>query len=191
MQVTPVSSYSGAQDLWDWTTNVADGVGIFNGKLPIPDTYPATIKQAGVFQNAYVQLNTVRKANGLKPVTPNVPLFSRGAPGGDWSGGWNDTTIHQYERDVIQGYNGYCDSTSQYGTLWHQYQLLTTDGNQESPPQITVNETTLVGSVQWTWIPTRNRPNHCGNKQYAVDPAYVDEVLAQDPTCGTGANSCQ
>jgi hypothetical protein len=191
MQVTPVSSYSGAQDLWDWTTNVADGVGVFNSKLPIPDTYPGTIKQASVFQNAYVQLNTTRKANGLKPVTPNVPLFSRGAPGGDWSGGWNDTTIHQYERDVIQGYNGYCDSTSQYGTLWHQYQLLTTDGNQESPPQITVNESTLVGSVQWTWIPTGNRPDHCGNKQYAVDPAYVDKVLAQDPTCQTGANSCQ
>ena len=199
LQVTPVDSYSGAQDLWDWTTNVADGVGIFNAKKSLsnpygPDSYPTIISQTGVFQSAFTQLNIVRKANQLKPVTPYVPPFTRGAAGGDWSSAWgsSDKTGHQFERDVIQAYNGYCDSTSQYGTQWHQYQLQTVgNGNQENPPQITVNENTLVGAVSWVWIPNGNRPDTCGTRQYRTDTAYVDKVLNQDPTCGTGVNSCQ
>ena len=153
MQITPASF----ADVWNWQTNILDGVAKFNTALKVAATYPTTIQTFPQFTTAVKAYNAARVAQGLPALkSVVVPLWSS-----DPTQGATDRVL-----DAIRCYNGAGGTDSIGVPILHEFQLATTSSGLLD---LTVNSSTLVGTAKWVEVPVKDR--HSG------DPNYVQDVL--------------
>ena len=155
MQVTKSSPV--ITDVWNWQTNVLDGVATFNDKLRIASTYPTTIQSYPQFTAAVKAYNASRIALGQPPLkSVVVPLWS------------SDPTERANDRvlDAIRCYNGAAGTDSIGTPILHEFELATTSSGLLD---LTVNGSTLVGTAKWVRVDWQTR--------IAGMPNYVNAVL--------------
>jgi hypothetical protein len=152
MQVT--RSLPVLAEVWDWRANVRAGVAIFSDKLRIAQTYSTSYDERKQFEKAVKEFNKARhKAKKGKPddITITVP---------EW-------TADQKVLVAIRAYNGAAGTDSLGVNILHEYELKVTASGLLD---VTVDETTKTGTVQWVRVPIDRRS--------VGEPNYVELLLA-------------
>ncbi|HEX4966359.1 MAG TPA: DNRLRE domain-containing protein [Thermoanaerobaculia bacterium] len=173
-------------DHFNWKTNVADSLGVLQGKAVFVDAYPQVLMGGSKTPNPGVptntallalfnSFNTCRRNNRLAPLTR---LFIPDLP----KGGFGDSPGF-YEQDLLRAYNGLC-GPAYLGHSRHEFQL-------EQDPLcglvLTVDEQTHTGTTNWVRVdPTTRCTGGCPSG--ARD--YVTKVLSFGlPNCSHPAFS--
>ena len=148
--------------MWNWTTNVAGGIQVFNQKVAAARNYPNQVRNSTGFKNLVTAFNQNRTAHGLPTVQVTLPAFT--------SGDFN-SNLQQLELDSIRGFNGW-GGTDAFGFPLHEFRV-----QVDSAGLLVVNidATGTHGTGVWERVPVAARPQQFG------DPNYVNHVLAQAP----------
>jgi peptidoglycan hydrolase-like protein with peptidoglycan-binding domain len=145
-------------EVWNWRSNVAGGIRIFNEKIAQARGYPARVQNTARFRQLVAAFNASRRAKGLPALTIIVPRFTTG----DF-----DDNLQQLELDAIRGFNGFAGNDG-FGLELHEFRLAVDGGVLRVA---NINEQTLKGEAVWLRVPVADRPK-------SGDPKYVTNVLA-------------
>ncbi|CAN5202227.1 hypothetical protein BH18THE2_BH18THE2_29390 [soil metagenome] len=140
--------------VWNWRSNVAAGIALFNQKQAVARAYPARVKASRGFINAVNRFNDRRRAQGLPIMALDLPDF----------------TPDQLELDTIRGFNGFA-GIDQFGLALHEFRVAM-NGNELR----VVNITQTTGLLVWERVPAADRPR-------SGDPNYVNNILGHSPVC--------
>jgi hypothetical protein len=151
MQITPAT----IEQRWNWRTNVAAGVAVFNGRYALTNTYVASMSTSTVLAGLIAQYNKDRSANKRPVLTVTVPPF----------------TDEQRLRDATRGYNGWAGQDPIDPALHlHEYRLRMSG----ALPLVQDLLDGKTGVLIWETVPVSDRPA-------SGDPDYVEHVWAQTP----------
>jgi len=99
------------EQVWNWRSNAAGGVSIFNQKVAGARGYPARVRNSAGFRGLVTQFNNDRQSHGLPALTIQLPEFT--------SGDFNNN-LQQLELDAIRGYNGWAGHDA-FGLELHEF----------------------------------------------------------------------
>jgi hypothetical protein len=151
--------------VWNWRSNVAAGMALFNQKQAVARAYPARVRTSGGFVNAVNSFNHRRRAQGLPIVALVLPDF----------------TPDQLELDTIRGFNGFA-GRDQFGLALHEFRVAMS-GNELRVDNITQTTGVLV----WERVSGAERRRIYQMQNLPVklwgDPDYVNNILGHSPVC--------
>jgi hypothetical protein len=150
-------------EIWDWRTNVASGIRIFDQKVAAARGYPARVRSSNGFGRLVARFNASRRALKLPELTIVLPDFS--------TGNFNNN-LQQLELDSIRGFNGFA-GRDQFGHELHEFRVALDNKGRLRVQNI--DPVARTGSAMWERVPVASRPT-------SGDPNYVGRVLAQSPT---------
>lgn len=167
-QLTDPSPFGDPNLLFNWQSNIAQGLSVFSSKIPGANGYPGRLRQNTQYQTTITgTVNPIRVAAGLKPIsiTP-APAFTK-------SGLIGSSPTNTLLEDTTRGYNGYAGPRL-YGLVLHEFK-----------PDLnfleTVPDSQLPGLGKnpsvWMRVPWRTRGS-------SGDPNYVGHVTSRSPQCG-------
>ena len=163
-------------EIWNWRTNVASGIEIFNEKVENARNYPSRVRGSSGFQSLVALLNQYRQTQGLDPISVRLPDFSTGN---------FDDDLQQLEMDAIRGYNGWFGS-DRFGFELHEFRVAVDEVDGLEILRVTnVNEQDLEGEAVWERVPTQIRPT----EGECSDTNYVDKVMPYILLAGCGDHS--
>ena len=152
-------------EVWNWSANVAGGIGVFNEKVATARNYPARVRASAGFANLVARFNQDRARHGLSPISVDLPDFKSG----DF-----DNNLQELELDAIRGFNGFAgdDGMGFDPPVLHEYRVaLDVAGNL----RVSIDPATNRGTAIWERVPeTAPNPKH-------GDPNYVNDVLSEKP----------
>lgn len=148
-------------EVWNWRSNVAAGLRVFNQKIAAARGYPAQVRRSAGFRRLVDEFNLDRAARHLPALTITLPDFTSG----DF-----DTDLRQLELDAIRGYNGFAGNDGFVSPhQLHEFRVAVAGGRLRVEH---IDERARTGRAVWERVPVADRPP-------SGDPNYVAHVLGQ------------
>lgn len=152
-------------EVWNWQSNVATGLGLLGNKAAIAQQYPARVRGSAGFAQMVAAFNANRVAAGQPPIQITLPGFT------STGFGVQVGQLGQVELDGIRGYNGWAGRDI-FGFSLHEFRVAV---DAAGFLVVNIEPGGMVGTVQWERVPAADRPQGVG------DPDYVNHVLGQQP----------
>jgi outer membrane protein OmpA-like peptidoglycan-associated protein len=148
-------------EIWDWRSNIARGIAIFQQKLAAARGYPARVRGSAGFRQLVERFNQSRRQQGLPALRIILPNFTSGN---------FDTNLLQLELDTIRGFNGFAGQDTVGLRELHEFRVaLNPDGGLQVA---NIDTTANTGEAVWERVLPALRPRQ-------GDPGYVQRVLRQ------------